>query len=190
MTPPVAVLDQPPTPTSPTFQLPPRWPDRRMDRFAVNIEQRLTTTLTPELLQIMSAALLDEYNEASQSSTLGMLPSFCHTLPKGSENGIFLALDVGGSTLRVALIQLNGRRSGGEAASILKSRHHVIDQRVRGLVGRAFFSWMADRIQETLEADSRWLHSRESLRTGLAWSFPIEYVHPLSSAVTTHKGVD
>lgn len=190
MAPPVAVLDQPPTPTSPTFHIPSKFPDNRMDRFAATVEQRFTNALTPEMLHIMSTALLDEYHDACESSTIGMLPSFCHTLPKGSENGAFLALDVGGSTLRVALIKLNGRRSVGEATTILKSRHHFIDQTTRSLVGRAFFSWMADRIYETLEDDARWLHASEPLRIGLAWSFPIEYVYlgsmaPQSNSVNT-----
>ena len=178
MAPPVMVMESPPTPTSPVFQLPPRFPDTRMDRFAAAAERSFVSTLTPELLQIMSVAILGEMNEACQSSTIGMLPSFCHSLPRGNEIGHFLALDVGGSTLRVALVRLNGRQSLGETVSILKSRHHVIDNDARGLVGQAFFSWMAGRIADTLEGAGSLLNGGEPLKAGLAWSFPVEYVLP------------
>ena len=145
-----------------------------MDRFRTEAEKMFTNALTPDVLQTMSAALLTEYERACQMSDIGMLPSFCHTLPTGEEIGRFLAVDVGGSTLRVALTQLNGRRSNGDEVTILKCRHHVIDETSRGLIGRAFFSWIADRIAETLEGDDQWLCAKEPLHMGLAWSFPIE----------------
>lgn len=87
---------------------------------------------------------------------------------------MFLALDVGGSTLRVGLVQLDGRSTGEGSVHVLKSQHYVIDDAVRSLIGYAFFEWMADRIYETLEGDSRWLQDVQPLRIGLAWSFPVE----------------
>ena len=172
--PPVAVLDPPTSSPSILLHTPPRIQDLRMERFIRTTEERFVGALTPETLQILSATLQSHYNEACQSHKICMLPSFCHSLPTGQEEGIVLAVDVGGSTLRVGLVQLNGRNARSEPLTVLRSKYHVIDHAVRSLVGRAFFEWMADRIYETLEGDSRWLRDDKPLRIGLAWSFPTE----------------
>ena len=174
MSAPVAVLDPAITPTSPTLKRLPKARNARLDRFTSKVKDRLTRPLTPEVMQLISSKLLSENEEACNSSKIGMLPSFCHTLPSGQERGVYLAVDVGGSTLRVGLIQLNGRSPPNEALTVLKSQHHVIDEPVRSLVGRAFFEWMANRISETLEGNSRCAYDDKPLKIGLAWSFPVE----------------
>lgn len=76
-----------------------------------------------------------------------MLPSYNHALPTGKETGTFLALDVGGSTFRVALIELGGREEG---MKIVSSTSMVIDEEVKALQGTDFFDWMAKRIDKFL----------------------------------------
>jgi hexokinase len=98
-----------------------------------------------------------------------MLPSYSSTLPTGQEKGRYLALDVGGSTLRVALVSLDGRRD----AEIVSFKAYKIDQTVKKLVGHCFFDWMAARIVETLEETGA-LMPEEVVSMALAWSFPIE----------------
>lgn len=147
-------------------------------------------------LKRFAMALKSQFRERLRDGAAAcMLPSYNHTLPTGAEHGRFLALDVGGSTLRVALVELRGRpaeqdrgsgtlgRAEGEGAgdgptaSIVRMKSFVIDDAVKGLVGRDFFDWIAERIVETVESalqnDERQDPDAE-IPIGLAWSFPIE----------------
>lgn len=111
-----------------------------------------------------------------------MLPSYQHTLPTGFETGDFLALDVGGSTFRVALVRLSGKKENGRSdMQIRRIRSVVIDEKIRGLQGEAFFDWMADRIADML-AEYNHINGTTNARLpmGLAWSFPVEQTSPRS----------
>lgn len=79
--------------------------------------------------------------------------------------------------MRVALIDLGARGSLGCETGILRIDTFKIDNAIRGLVGMAFFDWMAEKMHQTVAEDSERGHSSEHpLLVGLAWSFPIEYV--------------
>jgi hexokinase len=107
-----------------------------------------------------------------------MLPSFNHTLPNGKESGRYLALDVGGSTLRVALIDLFGRESakmtGDVAMRIVTMRSWKIDEKIKRLEGTLFFDWMAQRMEDMLSESECELEHDGVLEAGLSWSFPVE----------------
>jgi hexokinase len=105
-----------------------------------------------------------------------MLPSYNHQLPSGDECGTFLALDVGGSTFRVALIELSGK-SAEQECRILKRATFKISNGIKQLKGVLFFDWMAERIEETLSGQNEGHDMSDApLSMGLAWSFPIEYI--------------
>lgn len=62
-----------------------------------------------------------------------MLPSYVRALPNGTEQGDFLALDLGGTNFRVLLIQIIGKEAQ------MKSRiFRVPDQLMKG-TGEAVF---------------------------------------------------
>ncbi|CAK7262794.1 N-acetylglucosamine kinase 1 [Sporothrix epigloea] len=84
-----------------------------------------------------------------------MLPSYIHQLPDGSELGRFLSLDVGGSTLRVALIELRGNSTaqGVESMEILRKDTYKITPELKSLEGMKFFDWIAVRILEVMSQD-------------------------------------
>jgi hexokinase len=151
---------------------------RRAD-FLEDVEKALRKDLTTERLLLLSSGLKAQFEECLDNP-LCMLPSYNHQLPTGNECGTYLALDVGGSTFRVALVELSGRKNEGRDMKILKSRSVKIDSAVKALKGVNFFDWMAARIEETLMGQSEGRDMSEApLSMGLAWSFPIEYVpHP------------
>lgn len=101
-----------------------------------------------------------------------MLPSFNHSLPRGDETGTFLALDVGGSTFRTALVELAGRDSE-TAMRIVRQRAWKIGKAIKALRGEQFFDWMAEMMEEML-CGVGGDRQTEVLQMGLAWSFPIE----------------
>jgi hexokinase len=122
----------------------------------------------------MSSALRVQYKAKLQESEACMLPSFCHALPTGQEKGTYIALDVGGSTFRVALIELRGRNAQQVPMVIKHMTTSKIDERIRKLPSAQFFDWMAGRIEAMLEHEKGLLLSDTVIPMGLAWSFPIE----------------
>jgi hexokinase len=105
-----------------------------------------------------------------------MLPSYSHQLPFGSESGQYLALDVGGSTLRVAVVELRGRGVEADKQSEIISMHNYrIGKDIKDLEGMDFFNWMGQKIAETLAESGKHDNSPEKpLPVACAWSFPIE----------------
>jgi hexokinase len=105
-----------------------------------------------------------------------MIPAYSYRLPTGQESGQFLTLDVGGSTLRVAVVELKGRHGDLKSSTeIVSIRNFYIDKAIKDLVGVAFFDWMAARIVETTSIGLKKTQSpSHPLPMALAWSFPIE----------------
>jgi len=152
---------------------------KSMDEFASEVRSLLDVPLHSDRLLEMSAKLQAEYRQKLKASEISMLPSYQHTLPTGEEQGDFLALDVGGSTFRIALIRLAGHKNGGDGLQLRRIRSFVIDKRIRDLKGQAFFDWMAERIGEMLAEYNRISGTTNAkLHMGLAWSFPIEQTSP------------
>ena len=127
-----------------------------------------------EDLLALSEKLQAELRQHMISSPQRMLPSFNYELPTGKEQGTYLAVEVGGSNLRVALVTLNGRNLG---IQIQRTMCFSIDTFIRGLKEYHFFDWMAVRVGEVLAAEVETLGHTEGngpLPMGVAWSFPIE----------------
>lgn len=122
----------------------------------------------------MSRGLQRQYQQKLQDSNACMLPSLCHTLPTGQETGTFIALDVGGSTFRVALVELSGRAKGQDGMIIHHMAANKIDESVRRLPSAQFFDWMASKIQDMLRDSADAQLQTGVIPLGLTWSFPIE----------------
>jgi hexokinase len=152
--------------------------DRTMDDLLHEIQRLFEAPLEPAKLMHMSAQLQDQFAPKLQASDICMLPSYNHKLPTGLERGTYLALDVGGSTFRVALVELNGRQEDTKNMRIVNMKTFHIDEKVRQRRGTDFFDWMADKIEQALvAAPVEKLNNTGSFPMGLAWSFPIQYVH-------------
>jgi hexokinase len=155
----------------------------RIEEFLEDVEWRMRNEVTKERLLAFSKGLKGQLEDSLLDNQQCMLPSYNHQLPTGRECGTYLAVDVGGSTFRVALIELSGRDGAAPESKILKSRSVKINQAVKQLKGLAFFDWMAERIEDTLSGQSEGQEtSGAPLAMGLAWSFPIEY-DPLTTFI-------
>ena len=102
------------------------------------------------------------------------LPSFTHALPSGCEAGTVVAVDLGGSTLRVAVVQLPAR-----AVLAGRRRNWPVSDAVRRLPGPLFFDWVAARIAEVVVGVAKGGDGGGvedgAMSVGLTWSFPIAY---------------
>lgn len=153
-------------------------PSKTLSEFLREAEAALVGPVNGEGLQQLSTALKKQFIERLQKDEQCMLPSYSHQLPLGDERGEYVALDVGGSTLRVAVVALRGREEKIDRQSEIISMHHYrIGKNVKALKGMAFFNWMAQRIADTLAETGHHQHNiRKPLPLACAWSFPIEYV--------------
>lgn len=120
----------------------------------------------------LSNALKAQFRDKLQTSMACMLPSYNHQLPGGHEVGQYLAVDVGGSTLRIALVELRGRDAVGRESEIVRMSSFKINNDIRNLEGMAFFDWMAERIWDMVSQDDQ--DPSRPMPMALAWSFPIE----------------
>jgi len=148
--------------------------NRRGAEFIEEVKKAFQNGAARHRLAALSEGLRSQFQDSLHENPLCMLPSYNHQLPTGEESGTYLAVDVGGSTLRVALIELSGRKSEGQRSRILKKSSFKIDSAVKQLKGVLFFDWIAERIDETLAAQAEDHEMPEApLSMGLAWSFPI-----------------
>lgn len=150
-----------------------------MERLGTDVDELFGRSLDVASLLHMSKSIQTEMRKHLRASSQCMLPSFNYELPTGQEQGLYLALEVGGSNLRMAMVELRGRLMGAESIRIRQTLQAPIDQRVRQLPDCTFFDWMAGNIRQLLHLEEETRdRGREDppLRMAVAWSFPIEFV--------------
>ncbi|KAI4127959.1 MAG: hypothetical protein LQ347_004385, partial [Umbilicaria vellea] len=163
-----------PSPKQQVWDLTPRW-DRKMENLLKEVEQLFQSQLGLNELLSISRQLQVECARRIRWCSQSMLPSYNYILPTGQEHGTYLTLDVGGSTFRVAMVELNGRKEGQDSMRIRRMESYVIDASVRALKELAFFDWIAEKIEITLAKETGYRQSdTEPLAMGVAWSFPIK----------------
>ena len=141
------------------------------------------------------------YTHLALESKEQFLPTPVTKLPTGHETGRYLAIDVGGSNLRVSFIELLGDSAGAELSpnhypknASQKSRNTMLKarrQRVKRTLERAWpigehlkrdkaddlFAWIGDCIAEvvaeSLTKDATKVRIPEELDMGITFSFPI-----------------
>ncbi|KAB5566651.1 hypothetical protein GE09DRAFT_1171693 [Coniochaeta sp. 2T2.1] len=149
-------------------------PTRTIEDFLKEAQTLLVGPSEGDGLKDFASKLKLQFRENLLSNPDCMLPSYNYQLPNGYERGQYLALDVGGSTLRVALVELRSRGARGSESGIIRMKSFPIDRTIKDLEGMEFFDWMADLIIETVAEDVKKNSSEKPLPMGLAWSFPIE----------------
>jgi len=144
----------------------------------------------PARLHLTSDALCAAFRANCHTDGISMLPSFMYLMPDGSESGTSVAVDLGGSTLRVAVTRLysRARRSSIEAArkapkeasiptthksfaDVKCRRSWLVDTKVKRMAGVEFFDWIVERIAQVLETAGE--GDGNNLSMGLTWSFPV-----------------
>ena len=118
-----------------------------------------------------SSALLQTFHQALQTSDQCMLPSYTASLPKASTTGTAVALDLGGSTLRVAVIEMQGNDSSKLRKVLVRNSWSVGDE-IKNLRAKEFFDWIAGCVRETVAEAGLGLGQGKSV--GVTWSFPVK----------------
>lgn len=134
---------------------------------------RIHHTYSQASLDALVADFIDEISPAcSDVNAPSMLPSKMGSLPNHTLTGSVLSIDIGGSTLRGSLVDL-------EAMTVTDSQQHLIPDSVKNYSGSDFFDWIVERILPLIASTS------EPVPIGLSWSFPIIQPHISSGLVQT-----
>lgn len=104
--------------------------------------------------------------EPSKKSSLQMANTFVTEFPDGSEEGEFLALDLGGTNFRIILLELN---RGRQVKEIVKFFH--VPDNLRTGHGIDLFDYLASCIHQFLEDHDR---LNKQINMGFTFSFPME----------------
>ncbi|KAB2573689.1 Hexokinase [Lasiodiplodia theobromae] len=148
---------------------------------------------TRDLLQL-ARGFSDTYRDLAQQSTQHFLATPVTALPTGRETGTFLAIDVGGTNLRVGFVKLLGEAGEQNDDSNSTSRHHVPDRpaKIHRCHERAWpieehlkmdqaddlFIWIGDCIaavvREALDDATLRIKDLDAIPLGITFSFPMK----------------
>ncbi|KAL8281177.1 hypothetical protein RQP46_006535 [Phenoliferia psychrophenolica] len=139
-----------------------------------DIEQQfdLSTTKLKEVL----AQFLWEYKkglaelptEETRDTFTPMIPTYVQHIPNGSETGTFLALDLGGTNLRVCEVTLLGDHKW----TMRQQKFKVSDALKQG-EATALFDYIAGAIDQFLVQTGTTSSADEALYLGFTFSFPV-----------------
>ena len=130
-------------------------------------------TLSKDILD----KILERFHErmffglANDNQNMLMIPTFVTGVPDGSEQGTYLALDLGGTNLRVCEVILDGKGS----FTMKQQKYKVSDELKRGKA-KTLFTFIAQSVKTFLESESNTgsTSPNEELLLGFTFSFPCE----------------
>lgn len=94
-----------------------------------------------------------------------MIPTYVQHVPDGTETGTYLALDLGGTNLRVCEVTLDGKRG-----HTLRQAKYTVSDELKTGEGAALFDFIAESVGGFL--DDLGLRGQR-LHLGFTFSFPV-----------------
>jgi len=134
--------------------------------FLQKVNEQFLAPLKTTRLLALSGSLHKAYVKAAKHSHTTMLPSHITKLPSGRERGQYLAIDLGGTNMRVALVRIQDNEAKVE---ILEK--WTIPEGVKIGTAKQFFNWIAERIVNLAER-SELDKGEHEWKLGVTWSFP------------------
>ncbi|KAF9008852.1 hypothetical protein BDQ17DRAFT_1388567 [Cyathus striatus] len=138
--------------------------------------------LPRDVLVDLTKAFLDEFKLGLESygHDMAMIPTFVTGVPDGTETGTFLALDLGGTNLRVCEVVLKGDKT----FSLVQQKYRVSETLKQG-EATALFDYLADSVDAFLtthattdytspQENPSSTSAKEPVHLGLTFSFPVE----------------
>ncbi|MFA6412890.1 MAG: hypothetical protein WCW53_09345 [Syntrophales bacterium] len=137
-----------------------------LDRFLSHLENVFFISLHDAQEIISNFHQEMRYGLAGEKSSLKMIPSFV-SRPKGTEKGKFLALDLGGTNIRVLAVELDGN---GKAALAAVSKVVIPQEMMVGTCDN-LFDFIADCVLLFFKENDIGMHQGYSL--AFTFSFPV-----------------
>ena len=152
----------------------------------------LTSCLSTNTLLDLARRFSETYKTLAKTSTEHFLITPVTALPTGKEHGKFLAIDVGGSNLRVGFVELAGESAivdhGNhdteiDVSSRIKRSHDKswpIGEHLKMDQPEDLFKWIGDCMAEVIRAaiGNASIPTDREILLGVTFSFPMAYVYP------------
>ncbi|KAG0347401.1 glucokinase [Podila humilis] len=156
-----------------------KWtPQQKTAVDALRSEFTVSTTklhqLTKAFVQHMNEGLRVEEAEGTTTKDLAMIPTYVTGRPDGHERGSYLALDLGGTNLRVCLINLKGNHALESHQKAFKVSEHLQQAPIAELM-----DFIAISIKEFITSEHisakivEHPSDSETLELGFTFSFPV-----------------
>lgn len=144
------------------------------------IIQSLLGNVNEDHIGQVALKLQNELTQAvAKESSLSMLANH-HIEPLGLEQGDYVVVDVGGSTLRVSIVLLNTSSNGRTGFEVLINQAWAVRDSCKKM-DKGFFQWVGQKLNEVLDKPEakRLLEARvdKGIDLGLSWSFPLDQTH-------------
>lgn len=147
--------------------------------------------LTDDDVQKVVVEFLDEMKEGLEknATTMSQIPTYVTGVPNGTEKGLYLAVDLGGTNFRVCSIQLNGDTT----FNLIQSKVAIPRELMVAKTAKELFAFLAQQIElflKTHHEDRFAAHIRRRqtastpegyrdehiFRLGFTFSFPIHQI--------------
>lgn len=126
----------------------------------LTVDQKKLKEITDHFVSELSKGL------SKEGGSIPMIPTWVMDWPTGKESGKYLALDMGGTNLRVALITLDGKRS----FDITQSKYHM-PQNIKTGTSEELWEYIAKCLKSFLE-DNGSINKGDSVPLGFTFSYP------------------
>jgi len=128
--------------------------------------------LSESKLHEITKRFLEEFASGitAYNHPMAMIPTFVTGVPNGTEKGTFLALDLGGTNLRVCEVTLRGDKTFS-----LRQAKYKVSEALKTGEASVLFDYLADSVDAFLtESPSIVSEQSEELYLGFTFSFPVE----------------
>ncbi|SCU96450.1 LADA_0H01002g1_1 [Lachancea dasiensis] len=136
----------------------------------------LTSEKLHELTDFFVASMekgLGEEKEDAEYRGLPMIPTYVTGLPNGTENGMLLAADLGGTNFRVCSVELQGNHK----FSLLQMKSKIPEELLEddSVTSDQLFGYLARRTLAFINKHHpEYLQNKEKLKLGFTFSYPVD----------------
>ncbi|GAA5987789.1 hypothetical protein JCM11641_004930 [Rhodosporidiobolus odoratus] len=124
--------------------------------------------ITDEMLSSFEKGLTQLPNDETRDTFMPMIPSYLQQVPHGKETGTFLALDLGGTNLRVCEVSLLGNSKW-----TMKQQKYKVSEALKVGEATALFDYIAGSVDHFLTEIGTEATEDEKLHLGFTFSFPV-----------------
>ncbi|KAJ7367923.1 hypothetical protein DFH08DRAFT_8902 [Mycena albidolilacea] len=136
--------------------------------------------LSPEVMVDLTGQFLEEFKVGlgNYNHPMAMIPTFVTAVPNGTETGTFLALDLGGTNMRVCEVVLHG-----DTTFTLRQQKYKVSDALKTGEASVLFDYLADSVDAFLTSHPPSSHGNRDpfaeptsdvVHLGLTFSFPVE----------------
>ncbi|BGP40176.1 hypothetical protein JCM10449v2_004134 [Rhodotorula kratochvilovae] len=125
--------------------------------------------ITDQMLWEFGKGLAEHANDDNRDTFMPMIPSYLQQVPHGTEKGTFLALDLGGTNLRVCEVELLG-----DSKWRMKQQKYKVSEALKVGEVSALFDYIAGSVDHFLTEIGTTATEDEKLHLGFTFSFPVQ----------------